>query len=74
MLRQTRRTEMEVIAVLLPNHRDDLRKSGLTDETIASLGFYSDAAKQVESCHRARRNSILRPEASNHECYGNGAE
>lgn len=32
---------------LLPHHMEDLRRSGLTDETIESLGFYSAAAAEV---------------------------
>ena len=36
------------MATLLPRHLDDLRISGLSDETIEALGFYSGDATQVE--------------------------
>jgi hypothetical protein len=34
---------------LLPHHLDDLRKSGLSDETIKNLGFYSTTAGEVRT-------------------------
>lgn len=36
-------------ASLLPEHLDDLRRSGLTDEAIVSQGFYLATADQVFS-------------------------
>lgn len=33
---------------LNPNHQEDLHRSGLTDNTITSLGFYSGTAEEVE--------------------------
>ncbi len=35
--------------ILNPQHLDDLRSSGLTDETITALGFYSGAAAEVQT-------------------------
>ncbi len=33
----------------LPHHLDDLRRSGLSDETIQALGFYSGTATEVKA-------------------------
>lgn len=35
--------------ILNPNHLEDLRQSGLTDDTIRSLGFYSGTASQINA-------------------------
>ena len=35
--------------ILTPNHLEDLRQSGLTDDTIRSLGFYSGTASQINA-------------------------
>lgn len=37
------------MAILLPHYLEDLRRSGLSDETIEVLGFYSGTAAEVEA-------------------------
>ncbi len=42
--------------MLLPHHLQDLKKSGLSDETIETLGFYSADQEEIKSLLNRRRS------------------
>jgi hypothetical protein len=42
-------TKESKMSKLVPQHLEDLRRSGLTDETIEMLGFYSATEAQVKA-------------------------